>query len=48
MSIKEELKNQIKIREAINKKWSGSVFTEKEIKEIKQKLKEIFGEERMK
>jgi hypothetical protein len=45
MTIKKELENQIKIREDMNKKWGGAVYSDQEILNIKQKLKQLSNKE---
>jgi hypothetical protein len=45
MSLQKEIQNQIKIREAMNKKWGGKVYTQQEITNLKQKLKKVCTEE---
>ena len=45
MSLKKEIQNQIKIREAMNKKWEGKVYTQQEITNLTQKLKKVCTEE---
>ncbi len=45
MTIKKEIQNQIKIRESMNNKWGGNVYTQEEITNLKQKLKKLSAKE---
>jgi uncharacterized protein YydD (DUF2326 family) len=41
MTRKQQLENKIKIREDMNKKWGGNVYSQQEILNLKQELKKL-------